>query len=441
MDVHNKKVVVLGAARSGLAAARMLKRKGADVFVSDLAPESSKKEIARQLHEADIPCEFGQHSGRVFQSDLAILSPGIPYASSLVQNLLKMDIPVYSEIEAAWWFNASPVIGVTGSNGKTTTTSLIGAMLRKNDPRAIVAGNIGTPFSDYVDQSAPGRWAVVELSSFQLETIDAFRPSAAVLLNFAPNHLNRYESYAAYQDAKWRITKNMQADDLLVYNGDDSLLSQRAAVFSARKAAFSLNKKAEARLENETLYVHDTELLRVGEIALKGRHNVMNAMAAALAAREAGVDIKDIIEVLKTFKGLEHRLEHVRLLDGVNYVNDSKATTVESLYWALQSFKEPVVLIAGGQDKGSDFSRLNSLLARNVRQAVLIGSAAEKMRHAWQGVVAVQHADSMEDAVKKARKAAHKGDVVLLSPACASFDMFDDYEARGRIFKQIVKGL
>ena len=441
MDVKGKHITVLGAARSGIAAARMLKKHGASVFVSDMADPGEKKEETLLLERENIPHEFGRHSGRVFQSDVIILSPGIPFASNVVQAAARKRIPVYSEVEAAYWFNRSPLIGVTGSNGKTTTTTLIGAMLRKRDPQAIVAGNIGSAFSDHVGQSVAKRWAVVELSSFQLETIDSFKPDMAVVLNFSPNHLNRYSSYEAYQQAKWRITMNMTEKELIIYNADDPLLSGRVEAHKARKQGFSLKKESDAHWREGTLFLHGRKLMEDRDMALAGLHNYMNALAASLAADEAGVERQDMVEVLSDFGGLEHRLEKVRELEGVLYVNDSKATTLESLYWALQSFKRPVVLIAGGQDKGSTFTRLNDLIKKHVRAAVLIGTAAEKMAASWKGLAPMLRAATMEEAVEKARATAQKGDVVLLSPACASFDMFRDYEQRGEIFKHIVNGL
>ncbi len=441
MDVKNKHITVLGAARSGIAAARLLKERGALVFVSDMAAAEEKAAEKKNLEQAGIEYEFGQHSGRVFQSDAIILSPGIPYASNVVQSAARRNIAVYSEIEAAYWFNRSPLIGVTGSNGKTTTTSLIGEMLRRQDPEAIVAGNIGSAFSDHVGQSAPGRWAVVELSSFQLETIDRFRPDVAVVLNFSPNHLNRYHSYEAYQQAKWRITLNQTEEDLIVHNADDVLLGPRVERHVARKAGFSLKVETDAFYRDNALYLRGTKLIDTADMALSGGHNYMNALAAALAADAAGVSREDIAAVLRTFAGLEHRLEKVRELDGVLYVNDSKATTLESLSWALQSFDRPVILIAGGQDKGSTFTRINPLIRDHVKALVLIGMAAEKMAASWQELAPVTRAGSLEDAVTAARDLAQKGDVVLLSPACASFDMFRDYEQRGKLFKKIVNGL
>ncbi|NOG46382.1 MAG: UDP-N-acetylmuramoyl-L-alanine--D-glutamate ligase [Calditrichaeota bacterium] len=440
MNVSGKKITVLGAARSGIAAARMLMKHGASVFVSDSASPEKRALDIEQLNKDEIEFELGQHSHRVYEADCAVLSPGIPVVSGVVQAFYKKNIPVYAEVEAAWWLNKSPVIGVTGSNGKTTTTSLIGEMLRQKDSGAIVAGNIGQPFSEYVDNSNKERWAVIELSSFQLETVSNFAPKIAVVLNFAPNHLDRYPSYEAYLEAKWRITQNMDEDDLLVYNADDEKLSQWASKIQSPKLSFAVGREnAEgAAYRNNAIYLFGKKLIDEDEIVLQGIHNYMNVMAAALAANKAGIGNEQICAVLKTFSGIEHRLEKVAEIDNVLYVNDSKATTVESLYFALQSFKTPIVLIAGGKDKGSDFSKLNKLIAENVKELVLIGTAADKMAYAWQGIKPANKEKSMKDAVQRAAQIAEEGDVVLLSPACASFDMFSDYEERGRQFKETV---
>lgn len=442
-QVENKKVTVLGAARSGIAAARLLKDFGAEVFVSDLAKESDKTAQAGELKQAAIPCEFGRHSKRVFKADFVVLSPGIPVASPVVQKFMKMNVPVYSEIEVASWFCRSPIIAVTGSNGKTTTTTLIGEMLKRTFPDAIVAGNIGKAFSEYVADSRADSRAVVEVSSFQLETIDSFHPRQAVVLNFAPNHLDRYESYEHYLRAKWRVTMNLTASDILIYNAADEKLSEWTEKTQCRKQGFDKDgdtSQAAAYSEGKII-LNGQPLIGVKEMQLKGIHNYMNAMAAALAAANAGVTSADIRAVLANFKGVEHRLEPVAEIDGVKYINDSKATTVESLSFALQSFETPIVLIAGGKDKGSDFSALNALIEKNVKEIILIGVSAEKISESWQGIKPLQIADSLEDAVHKAAQAADRGEVVLLSPACASFDMFRDFEDRGRQFKEIVMQL
>ncbi len=442
-ELKNKKITILGAARSGLAAAQLLKEIGAKPFVSDSAAEADKTQQAQQLRSAKIPFEFGGHSARIFEADLAVLSPGIPLRSKVAQEILSRRIPLYSEIEVASWFCLAPFIAVTGSNGKTTTTTLIGEMLRRRYADAIIAGNIGQPFSEFVLQSHQQTRAVVEVSSFQLETIEHFHPRQAVVLNFAPNHLDRYDSYSDYIDAKWRITKNLLPEDRLIYNVADAALSERSQRLAVQKEGFAINgdRAQAAYFADNIIYLHGQEVIDVREMILRGPHNYMNAMAAALAASNAGVPLKDIRAVLREFPGIEHRLEFVAEKGGVKFINDSKATTVESLAVALQSFGEPIVLIAGGKDKGSDFTKLNDLIREHVKALVLIGKAADKMEAAWQGLSPIHKPQDFPQAVQLARQLAQKGEVVLLSPACASFDMFRDYEDRGRQFKQLVHQL
>jgi UDP-N-acetylmuramoylalanine--D-glutamate ligase len=440
-EVKNKRITILGAARSGIAAAKLLKKHGAKVYVSDAAPAENKMKEAAELDKAGIAYEFGMHSEQSLLAELVVLSPGIPVRSDVVQSFIKRKVPVLSEIEVAWWFCQSPVIAVTGSNGKTTTTTLIGEMLKKKYPQAIVAGNIGAAFSEYVDESDPHSWAVVEVSSFQLETIDDFHPKQAVVLNFAPNHLNRYDGYEDYLKAKWRLTKNLNKDDILIYNAADAKLTGWAERVECNLQGFDINgvKDHAAYYINDAIYINDKKLAAAEKIALRGKHNYMNVMAAALAAMNAGISAEQIREVLGSFTGVEHRLEFVTKKKGVTFINDSKATTVESLGYALQSFAEPIILITGGQDKGSDFTKLIDLIKANVKAIVLIGSSAGIMEKAWQGLVPIYKENSLQNAVNKAVDLAETNNTVLLSPACASFDMFRDYEDRGRQFKQIVQ--
>jgi UDP-N-acetylmuramoylalanine--D-glutamate ligase len=441
--LKNKKITVLGAARSGIGVAKLLHRSGADVFVSDLSEAEKKQSEINELKNAGIPFEFGRHSERAKNAEMIVLSPGIPVRSDLVQSFISNGAPVYSEIEVASWFCKSKFIAVTGSNGKTTTTALIGEMLKKKYPDAIVAGNIGTAFSEYVAQSSPQSWAVIEVSSFQLETIDSFHPNQAVVLNFAPNHLNRYDGYEDYLKAKWRITKNLQKNDVLIYNAADEKLSEWANQIQCNKQGFHINGDQidGAFYSDGSIFINHNQFIESAEISLKGKHNYMNAMAAILAAQNAGVNHAQIKEVLKTFTGVEHRLELVAVKNGIRYVNDSKATTVESLSFALQSFDEPIILIAGGQDKGSDFTKLNDLINKHTKVLVLIGTAADKMEAAWKGLKPIYKEKTLEEAVNCARSIAENNNVVLLSPACASFDMFKDFEDRGRQFKQLVTNL
>lgn len=441
--VSGKKITVLGAARSGVAAALLLKGAGATVFVSDSADANRKKTEKKELDTHGIPDEYGGHSERIYSADMVVLSPGISVDSPVVKEIRKREIPLFSEIEIASWFCKSEMIAVTGSNGKTTTTTLIGEMLKKKYPDAIVAGNIGQPFSEYVGKSHPAGWAVIEVSSFQLETIDTFHPKIVIVLNFAPNHLDRYRSYEEYIRAKWRITKNLTQDDLLIFNGNDIQLSDWALNLSCRKECFRLEIEDDrgAYYMDGFIHVDGKRYFPADEMIVRGKHNYMNAMAAILAARKAAVPKSAMEEVLRTFKGIEHRLEFVRELNGVRYYNDSKATTVESLYYALQSFSDPVILIAGGKDKGSDFTKLNELIAKHVKHVIVIGDASGKIETAWKSIRPVRRADSMEMAVKVASELARTNNVVLLSPACASFDMFENFEDRGDSFKKQVLAL
>lgn len=443
MNVAKKKITVLGAARSGLAAARMLVEMGAYVFISDSGSPRDLIKKMKKLKLHNVLFETENHSKMAYHADFAILSPGIPLSSEVVQRMNKEQIPVYSEVEAAYWFNKSSLIAVTGSNGKTTTVTLIGEMLRKKNPDSIVAGNIGEAFSDFVLESKKDHWSVVELSSFQLETIDTFKPDVAVILNFAPNHLDRYDSYDDYIKAKWRITKNIGISELIVYNMDDEKLKSWTDELHLPAVGFSTRfiNETGAGLYKDNIYLYGEKLISTKEISLKGVHNYMNVMAAVLAVQRAEISKADMCAVLKGFSGVEHRLEKVSIIRGVTYINDSKATTVESLMYALQSFDKPIVLIAGGKDKGSDFNRLNELISKNVKELVLIGKAAGVMKKCWGELKQVHQAETMEEAVKKAASIAEKDDVVLMSPACASFDMFSNYEERGAKFKQYVQEL
>jgi UDP-N-acetylmuramoylalanine--D-glutamate ligase len=440
MELKDRQVVILGAARSGLAAAELAAKNGATVFVSDIAPQKGKTKIINKLKGLGIPFEFGGHSNRVYSADLVVLSPGIPQTSAIVQSIRQKGIPVFSEIELAYRFCKSPIIAVTGSNGKTTTTTLIGKMLKKQMSRAIMAGNIGYPFSAYVTESDPDQWAAVEVSSFQLETIDQFHPRVVVLLNLSPNHMDWYKTYQDYVEAKLRIIKNLDPTDLIIFDGDDPKLFEYIVKCPARKIKFSsITTRAEACLQNDSIYFYNHETVRVSDITLRGVHNYKNIMAAGLACMQAGIEKKNIVDVAKTFTGVEHRLEHVATIRGIKFINDSKATTLESLAVALQSFKSPVVLIAGGKDKGADYTKIKKLVEQHTRKVILIGSAADKIARAWSDVADIIRAGSMDEAVKLAFQSAGESGNVLLSPACSSFDMFKDYEHRGREFKNIVK--
>lgn len=449
-NIKGKRVTVIGGARSGLAVAKLLKKLGADVFISDVKkPEQIKyvKFTLNDLDEMGIKYEFGGHSDKVFDCDFMVISPGVPSNSEVVQKALERGIKVLSEIEVASWFCKAPIVAITGTNGKTTTTSLIGHIFKTAGIKTIVAGNIGNPFSDYVLDADEKSVVVLEVSSFQIDHIESFRPKVSVLLNITPDHLDRYSSFADYIASKFRIFKNQKSDDFAVYNYDDGIVQPYVERLDVIKLPFSVidelsygafvrDGKIILRFKNK-----EEEILKMGELKIRGIHNVYNSLAAALAARAMEIKDEIIRESLQSFEGVPHRLEFVREINGVKFINDSKATNVNSLWYALESFDEPIILIAGGKDKGNDYSKVYDLVKKKVKLIIAIGESKEKVYNEFKNLTNVVKVDSMEEAVKKAYSEAKPGDVVLLSPACASFDMFEDFEHRGEVFKKIVNEL
>jgi UDP-N-acetylmuramoylalanine--D-glutamate ligase len=451
MDInvlHNKKVSVIGAARSGVAVAMLLKSQGAHVFVSDSAVADKLQSSLSNLQSEKIEFEVGRHSDRVYECELMIISPGVPSSAPVILEARKRNIKVVSELEAGSWFCRSPIVAITGSNGKTTTTTLTGRILRNAEKKHVVAGNIGTAFSSVVLELAETDIVVLEVSSFQLDHIDKFKPKISVLLNITPDHMDRYEhSMEKYAASKACVFKNQRADDVLLYNEDDVTINKLVLQAPCHKIGFSVQRKL-----NEGAFVEDgklvtsiggtrTEIIEIDQIFIKGMHNLYNSMAAVLVGQLLEIDATIIQSTLKTFEGVEHRLEFVRRLNDVSYYNDSKATNVDSVWFALQSFKEPIVLFLGGRDKGNDYSRLTELVHRQVKAIVAIGESANLVEQSFKGATVITKASSMEEAVAIARFLAQPGDVVLLSPACASFDWFKNYEHRGEVFKQLVNKL
>ena len=445
--VPNRKVTVLGAGLSGAAAARLLKRNGAAVFASEQRAASDMGEAAQVLASAGVKAEFGGHSPRAFDADWMVLSPGIPLSAPVVVEAKKKGIKILGELEVASWFCRAEAVAVTGSNGKSTSTTLIGAMFEASGRPVAVAGNIGKPFSDVADSLGREAVAVLEVSSFQLETVETFLPKAALFLNLTQDHLNRHGSLETYGRIKARLFKNQGEDDWLILNGLDRRVLDLSESAKSRKAYFGIDVA-----DRDCGYVRDgmlvlrlgareETLLPIGDVGIRGEHNTANALAAALTCRAMGVPVGDIVAVLRTFNGLPHRLESVRELDGVLYVNDSKGTNVDSVWYALGSFDRPIIWIAGGRDKDSDFTVLANRVQDRVRSIVLIGEAADKMEKAFDGIKPVVRAGSLREAVAEARRLALPGDVVLLSPACASFDMFRNFEDRGDQFRILVKAL
>jgi UDP-N-acetylmuramoylalanine--D-glutamate ligase len=451
IDLNNKRVLVVGLARTGVATALFCAARGAIVTATESRPESEVAEAAAKLRAAGVLLELGGHKLETFlRQNLIIPSPGVPAQGPLLLAARAKGITIWSEIELAYRFLPvdSRLIGITGSNGKTTTTSLIAHILQSCGLPAILAGNIGTPLISKIDEIHAGTYTVAELSSFQLELIESFRPSIAVLLNLTPDHLDRHGSMEAYGRAKARIFENQQASDAAILNADD-VASGRLAPSRPHVFWFSRKKSVHpgAYLRGQDIVFQSSDqgreevLLRVQDIKLPGAHNLENVLAAAAAARIVGVDPKAIPDAIRTFRGVEHRLEFVAEVAGVSYFNDSKATNVDATLKALDAFPGRIFVILGGKDKGSDYTLLRNSLQEKAVLALLIGAAAEKIETQIAGSVTIERAGTLEQAVEVASHAARSGDIVLLAPACASFDQFENYEHRGRVFKQLVRRL
>lgn len=449
IDIKGKHIVIAGGARSGVAVAILLKEHGAEPFLSDYGTISQSN--IDLLNSKSIRYEQGEHSEEAMTGEFLVLSPGVPTTSPIAQRYNKDGKEIFSEIEVAGWFNKSPIIAVTGSNGKTSVTRWLSHTWKLAEKEYIIGGNIGTAFSEQVQYSSLDKEALLEVSSFQLDHIDAFRPFISMILNITPDHLDRYKNnFDNYTQSKLRITKNQGPDDWFIYNYDDPTLAQHAKKLSEQEAspqllAFSNQSEVPSgafiRDKSLILKINNKEenLMQIGEIGLPGQHNLKNGMATALAARASEIKNEYIRESLRTFEGVEHRLELVRTLDGVRYVNDSKATNINAVWYALDSFTMPVVLILGGRDKGNDYTELASQIREKVHTVVAIGEAAEAIKTQLRDIVPnLIESDSMKAAVKQARNKAKRGEIVLLSPACSSFDMFEDYKDRGNQFKQAV---
>ena len=447
MDLKGKKVLVVGMARTGIAAVKFLKGKGSLVTTTEVKPKEEMKEAVEALRGMNVSEEWGGHQTETFlKQDLIVASPGVDLNIEPVQKAIQHGVRVISEIELACRFIHVPIIAVTGTNGKTTTTLLIGEMLREDGKKVGVGGNVGEPLILFADGKDQWEVLVVEISSFQLEAIEDFRPRISVLLNITEDHLDRYPSYGDYIEAKVRIFANQNSEDLAILNRDDPIVMQFGEKVKAKKVLFSLKEKpGEGAFSNgQTISLRlgkKGEEYSLAKTPLKGIHNVENMMASLTAARIFGCSKKSIQTVLDRFKGLEHRLEFVREIEGVRFYNDSKGTNVGSVVKSLLSFPEPVILIAGGKDKNGDLSPLKELIQKRVKHLILIGEAKERMNRELGKLTDTVMAKTMEEAVLLAHQKAKAGEVVLLSPACSSFDMFKDYKERGMVFKEAVKQL
>jgi UDP-N-acetylmuramoylalanine--D-glutamate ligase len=447
IELAGKQVLVVGLARTGVATALFCAARGARVTATEERPESQVAETAAKLRAAGVTLELGGHRPNTFtEQDLIIPSPGVPPTMPALAAAHAIGVPVWSEIELAWRFLRGRLICITGSNGKTTTTSLVGHILEAAGLPVQVAGNIGTPLISRVDVSSDSGFTVVEASSFQLESIAAFRPDIAVLLNLTPDHLDRHGSFETYARAKARIFENQGPQDAAVINADDALAPQYTPE-NTRVFWFSRQKRVQQGSfvrDDELVFRtdgNDTVLLHCKDIGLRGNHNLENVLAASAAARLAGVEPAAIAEGVRTFAGVEHRIEFVENVGGVDYFNDSKATNVDATLKALDAFPGNLLVILGGKDKGSDYTILRDALRRHARRVLLIGAASDKIESQLGGVVPADRAETMARAVELAAEQALPGDTVLLAPACASFDQFENYEHRGRVFKNLVREL
>lgn len=447
MELTGKNILVVGLARSGLAAAQFLLRRQARVSATDLRPAAELQDALNRLQGA-VRLRLGGHDREDFlRADLVILSPGVPASLPEVRAAVEAGVPVWSEVELAFRYSRGTFVGITGSNGKTTTTELLGRICREAGLKTVVGGNVGTPLVQFADDSDAETVFVVELSSFQLETISSFRCRIALLLNVTPDHMDRYPDFATYLEAKKRVFLNQTSDDFAVLNRDDPTTASLERSLRAQKFYFSRRSRnapgAGVRDGIVTIQWRDEALavMPAAESPLMGLHNLENVLAATSAAYLLGIPADRIRDGVRSFPGVEHRLEFVRQIQGVDFYNDSKATNPESTARALEAFDRPLFVIMGGLDKGGDFSILSDLLKARARKAFLIGAAADKIARALPPQLEQRRCDSLEEAVREAFEEARPGDLVLLSPACASFDMFDDYEHRGRVFKEAAKAL
>lgn len=449
-QLFKMRISIIGAARSGISAAKLAKRLQHSVLISDSKPiESFEQEVIKQFDTLGISYEFGSHTDKIYSCDIMVVSPGVPPTSKIIQEAQNRGIKIIGEMEFASQNMKNPIIAVTGTNGKTTTTSLIAHIFNSSGRKAVTAGNIGTPLSDFAGVISEDTVAVVEVSSFQLDRIDYFKPDVAIILNITPDHISYHGSMENYVETKWKISSNQIAENLLILNSDDDTLLQSCSNYlkgSPRIEYFSQNPVDTGVFISQGKILFSTqhnleELMTVEKLSLPGIHNAYNSMAAALAARAFEITKEEIRHSLESFTAVEHRLEFVRNFCGVSFVNDSKATNINAAWYALMSFKKPIIWIAGGRGDNNDYSLLDKNVDSNVSMIVAIGEEADAIFQHFCTTKTCIKVDSLQEAIHTAFENARKNDIILFSPACKSFDMFKSYEERGEKFKEIVNGL
>lgn len=446
--VKDRRILILGMARSGTAAALLLQKYGADLFVSEKKPLDQVATQAQALESAGIAFETGKHSEQALEDiDFVIVSPGIPPTAPFLQEINRRHLPMFSEIEVTSWLCRATIVAITGTNGKSTTTALVAHLLNTAGKKAMATGNIGSPFASDVEQLCGEDYAVVEVSSFQLEAIDTFKPKVAAILNITPDHLDRYGDMESYADMKYRIADSQDENDYLVLNNDDPILKAAKLWGKPQMVGFSIHDL----VDNGVCVADDSLVYSLGgrsgticptdKLGIRGPHNLANSAAAAAIVLALNCDVASVARGLESFKGIPHRLEFVADIKDVRFINDSKATNVDSVFYALQSVDRPLIVIMGGRDKNGDFTTLAPFVSSRVKLLILIGEAADKIEKSLGHLTTTVRAGDVFEAVSIGYDRAAPGDAVLLSPACASFDQFRDFEDRGDKFKQAVHDL
>ncbi|MDO5387841.1 MAG: UDP-N-acetylmuramoyl-L-alanine--D-glutamate ligase [Clostridia bacterium] len=447
MDFKNKKVLVSGTAKSGISAAYLLKKLGANVIIQDLKTEDKLGEIVDELKKAGFELYLGANPDDIIENtDILVMSPGVPVDLPFVNRAKEKNIPVIGEIELAYMFCKAPIIAITGTNGKTTTTSLVGDICKAYFENAFVVGNIGNPFADITLETKEKGIVAAELSSFQLETINEFKPKVSAVLNITPDHLNRHHSLENYIKAKERVFENQDENDFCILNHNDETTLKMADKAKAKVIFFSLNNKLEEGIysDEKSIYInalgYNEKVVDIDELKILGGHNVENAMAAIGCCIAAGVPMETVRKVLREFKAVEHRIEYVATINNIEFYNDSKGTNPDASIKAVEAMKRPICIIAGGYDKGSDFTEWIDTFKGRVKFAAVIGAVKNQIADTLDkaGFNNYKLAETFEEAIDLCYENAEEGDCVLLSPACASWDMFKSYEQRGEIFKEYV---
>jgi UDP-N-acetylmuramoylalanine--D-glutamate ligase len=454
-EINKYSYVILGAGRSGIGVAKLLKKNGAKVFLSDnSSPDKLMYFDGKTLNELNIPFELGKHSDKIFDYDIFVKSPGIPINSEVIVKALNLNKKVLSEIEIAYWFCECPIVAVTGTNGKTTTTVLTGEIFKNAGIDTKVCGNVGLAFSEVVEDVKKDSVVVLEVSSFQLESIESFKPAVSMFLTFTPDHIDWHGSMENYMKAKLKVNVNQNGTDVIVYNYDDIKINEQKNNFKSNKIAFSINENLEKEnltsgcysIEKDIIYFDRNKnereiVMYTDDIFIRGKHNLCNSLAAISAAKVFGISNEVIENTLKNFKGVEHRIEPVRELSGVKFYNDSKATNFDSLYVALESFEKNIVLIMGGKKGDNKFELIEDFVKNRVKKIFAIGQSSQAVKDYFSKYINVEIFKTLDDAVIKAFEYSESGDLVLFSPGYKSFDMFDNFEHRGSEFKKSVNKL